>query len=290
PTEYVNDSHRISQQHEMVAINVALEVDLTGQVCADSLGTSFYSGIGGQVDFNRGAARSPHGKAIIALPSTAKGGETTRIVPHLSPGAGVVTTRGDVHYVVTEFGVAYLHGKSVQERALALISIAHPDYRPELLEEAIEAGYVNRELQEFGDRLAVGPAKLRATMLLEDGLQISIRPIHPTDEPRMRDLFYDLSQQTLYYRFMSRATRVPRRQIRDFTYIDHRNEIAVIATVPEAHGDEIVGIGRYYLDKTTNRAEVAFVVRDEWQGKGIGTFLYKHLSKIARGNGIGGFT
>ncbi|MCP5067474.1 MAG: GNAT family N-acetyltransferase, partial [bacterium] len=290
PTEYVNDSHRISQQHEMVAINVALEVDLTGQVCADSLGTSFYSGIGGQVDFNRGAARSPHGKAIIALPSTAKSGKTTRIVPHLSPGAGVVTTRGDVHYVVTEFGVAYLHGKSVQERALALISIAHPDYRPELLEEAIDAGYVNRELQAFGNRLAVGPAKLRATMLLEDGLQISIRPIHPTDEPRMLDLFYDLSQQTLYYRFMSRSTRVPRRQIRDFTYIDHRNEIAVIATVPEAHGDEIVGIGRYYLDKTTNRAEVAFVVRDEWQGKGIGTFLYKHLSKIARGNGIGGFT
>ena len=111
----------------MVAVNTALEVDLTGQVCADSIGSKFFSGVGGQVDFNRGAAKSRGGKAIIALPSTAKDGTVSRIVTHLSPGAGVVTTRAGVHYVVTEYGVAYLHGKSIQERALALISIAHPE-------------------------------------------------------------------------------------------------------------------------------------------------------------------
>jgi len=131
PTDYVNDPFTISLNHKMTAINSAIEVDLTGQVCADMIGEHFYSGIGGQVDFVRGAAHSKGGKAIIALPSTAKGG-VSRIVPRLKEGAGVVTSRGDAHYVVTEFGVASLHGKSVRERACELISIAHPDHRDEL--------------------------------------------------------------------------------------------------------------------------------------------------------------
>lgn len=132
PTDYTNDPFVISQNDNMIAINSAIEVDLTGQVCADSIGGQFYSGIGGQVDFVRGAARSRGGKPIIALPSTAKDGEISRIVPQLKPGAGVVTSRGDVHYVVTEFGVASLHGKSVRERARELIHIAHPKFRDEL--------------------------------------------------------------------------------------------------------------------------------------------------------------
>jgi acyl-CoA hydrolase len=120
----------------LVAINSALEVDLTGQVCADSVGTYIYSGFGGQVDFIRGAAKSKGGKPIIALPSTAKNGKVSRIVPHLKLGAGVVTTRADVHYVATEYGIAYLHGKNLRERAEALVDIAHPDFRPWLLDEA----------------------------------------------------------------------------------------------------------------------------------------------------------
>jgi GNAT superfamily N-acetyltransferase len=290
PTEYVNDPFVISQQHKQVAINVALEVDLTGQVCADSLGTRFYSGIGGQVDFNRGAARSHEGKAIIAMPSTAKNGTISRIVSHLSQGAGVVTTRGDVHYVVTEYGVAYLHGKSVQERALALISIAHPDYRAQLLKEAIEAKYLRSELADIEGKIHVGPQELRTTYLLADGTQIGFRPIHPTDQERMRDLFYNLSQQTVYYRFMSRMKRIPQKQIQDFVYIDHRNEVVIVGTLPEASGEEIIAVGGYYLDPRTNRAEVAFVVRDQWQNRGIGSFMMKFLTGIARRNGIAGFT
>ena len=290
PTEYVNDPNIISQQHKMVAINVALQVDLTGQVCADSLGTKFFSGIGGQVDFNRGAARSDGGKAIIALPSTARNGTVSRIVPHLSEGAGVVTTRGDVHYVVTEYGVAYLHGKSVQERALALISVAHPDFRAELLRAAIEAKYVRQELADYEGRIHVGPQELRTTYVLDDGTQINFRPIHPTDEPRMRELFYALSQQTIYYRFMTHMKRIPHRQIQNFVYIDHRNEVAIVGTLPEAYGEEIIAIGRYILDPHTNRAEVAFTVRDQWQNRGIGKFLLKYLQQIARRNGIMGFT
>ncbi|MCX7797526.1 MAG: 4-hydroxybutyrate CoA-transferase [Melioribacter sp.] len=136
PQEYVNDPFLISQNYKMVAINSAIEIDLTGQVCADSLGTKFFSGIGGQLDFIRGASRSEGGKPIIALPSATKDLKFSKIVPTLKPGAGVVTTRGDVHYVVTEYGIANLFGKSIQERARALIEIAHPAFRDELTEFA----------------------------------------------------------------------------------------------------------------------------------------------------------
>jgi 4-hydroxybutyrate CoA-transferase len=131
PIDYVNDPFIIAQNNNMIAINSAIEVDLTGQVCADSIGECFYSGIGGQLDFIRGAARSAGGKPIIALPSITKNG-VSRIVPRLKDGAGVVTSRGDIHYVVSEFGVAYLHGKSVRERARELIRISHPEHRAEL--------------------------------------------------------------------------------------------------------------------------------------------------------------
>jgi len=290
PTEYVNDPYVIGSQNRMVAINVALEVDLTGQVCADSLGTRFYSGIGGQVDFNRGAARSHGGKAIIAMPSTAQKGKVSRIVAHLSPGAGVVTSRGDVHYVVTEYGVAYLHGKSVQERTLALISIAHPDFRTELLKQAVEAKYVRRDLASVEGRITVGPEELSTSMLLDNGTVINFRPIHPTDMPRMKDLFYALSQQTVYYRFMRPMKQIPQKQVQDFVYVNHRDEVAIVGTIPEAHGEEIIAVGRYYLDPRRNRAEVAFIVRDDWQRRGIGTFMLKYLINIARRNGIAGFT
>lgn len=132
PSQYVNDPFIISQNKNMVAINSALQIDLTGQVCADSIGYSFYSGFGGQVDFIRGAARSEGGKPIMALPSTARGGTVSRIAPHLAEGAGVTTSRGDVHYVATEYGVVNLHGKAISERVKLLISIAHPKFRDEL--------------------------------------------------------------------------------------------------------------------------------------------------------------
>ena len=290
PTEYVNDPFIIAQQNKMVAINVALEVDLTGQVCADSLGTKFYSGIGGQVDFNRGAARSPGGKAVIAMPSTARNGTVSRIVARLSPGAGVVTTRGDVHYVVTEYGVAYLHGKNVQDRALALLSIAHPDFRAQLLREAIEAKYVREDLAGVQDNVGVGREESRGAYLLDDGTLVGFRPVHLTDEPRMKDLLHAVSRETLYYRFMSRMKWVSRKQIQDLVYIDHRSEAAIVGTVPEAHGEDIVALGGYYLDPNTNRAEVAFVVKDGWQNRGIGSFMLGHLTGIAKRHGIAGFT
>jgi 4-hydroxybutyrate CoA-transferase len=144
PTAYTNDPALIARNDKMVAINSALQVDITGQVCSDSIGTYFYSGIGGQVDFLRGASRSKGGKAIIALSSTAKGGTISRITPMLAPGAGVVTSRGLIRYVVTEYGVAYLHGKSIRERAQALIEIAHPKFREELYDYCERTKWLQR--------------------------------------------------------------------------------------------------------------------------------------------------
>ncbi len=145
PSHYTNDPYIIAQNDKMVAINSAIEVDITGQVCADSIGDYFYSGFGGQVDFIRGAARSKGGKPIIALPSTAKQGTLSRITPRLAEGAGVTTSRGDVHYVVTEFGVADLYGKTIRERVKALIDIAHPSFREELERFAHERKYLSAE-------------------------------------------------------------------------------------------------------------------------------------------------
>jgi acyl-CoA hydrolase len=144
PSSYTNDPFVIAQNDRMVAINSAIQVDLTGQVCADSIGLRPYSGFGGQVDFIRGAARSKGGKPIVALASTAKSRSISRIVPVLDPGAGVVTTRADVHYVVTEHGIAYLHGKSLRQRAEALIAIADPKFHGELFDFAERAGYLER--------------------------------------------------------------------------------------------------------------------------------------------------
>lgn len=152
PSAFTNDPFRIAMNERMVAVNSAIEVDLTGQVCAESIGTQFYSGFGGQLDFVRGAARSKYGKPIIALPSTAKDGAVSRIVPRLAYGAGALTGRGDVHYVVTEYGIAYLHGKTIRQRAESLIEIAHPKFRDELYEYCEQQRWFQRNVYEVGMR------------------------------------------------------------------------------------------------------------------------------------------
>jgi len=290
PTEYVNDPAVIGRLERMAAINMAMEIDLSGQVCTDSIGEKFYSGIGGQIDFNRGAARSPGGKAIVVIAALDEQNKKSRIVARLSPGAGVSITRGDVHYVVSEFGVAYLHGKTVQERALSLISIAHPEFRAQLFQEAIEAKLIRSEHAQIQSGFVVAGAERKKIVVLPGGVEACLRPILPTDEHGIKDLVYSLSQETLYHRFMTRTKQFGAKQIIDFVYVDHRSNVALVVTIPEAHGDDIIAVGRYFLDEKTNRAEVAFLVRDDWQGRGIGRLLFEELVVIAKKSGIAGFT
>jgi acyl-CoA hydrolase/N-acetylglutamate synthase-like GNAT family acetyltransferase len=289
PVDYTNDPFVIAQNDKMVAINSALEIDLTGQVCADSFGYQFYSGIGGQLDFVRGAARSKDGKPIIVLSSTRKGDTISRIVPSLSEGAGVVTTRGDVHYVVTEWGIAYLHGKNVRERALSLISIAHPKFRAELFKKAKELNFVYKDQPETALTQNRYPEELEGWEETKKGVKVFFRPIKPTDEPLMRDLFYSFSKETVYYRFFSYINAMPHEKLQRFVNVDYENEMAILAIIKKAGEEKIIGIARYSVDKATRFAEYAITVADEWQNQEVGSVLFSYLIKVAKIKGIKGF-
>ena len=289
PTEYVNDPFVISKHDKMVGINVALEVDLTGQVCSDSLGYQFYSGIGGQVDFIRGAARSRGGKAIIAMPSTAKDGEVSRIVSHLAEGAGVVTTRGDVHYVVTEYGIAYLHGKSIRERVLSLVNIAHPKFRNGLIEDAKAQRYLPADQITLAWEEVKYPEELERYDTLKDGTQIFFRPVKPTDEPALAEMLYSLSSQSVHTRYFTHTMTFPHQAVQKLTNVDYVNDLAIVGVVPGPSGEELVAITQYFLDPKSQRAEIAFLVQDEWQEKGMGSYLMEYLAQIARQRGVRSF-
>jgi acyl-CoA hydrolase/ribosomal protein S18 acetylase RimI-like enzyme len=289
PSDFVNDPRVISRNDQVVAINSALQVDLTGQVCADSLGYDFYSGIGGQVDFVRGAAMSRGGKPIIALPSTAKGGSVSRIAPHLDEGAGVVTSRGDVHYVVTEYGMAYLHGKTIRERALALINVAHPDFRPEL------RSFVQRK-----HYASVDPGALRRVFDAYPADQVhsetfgdqafTVRPLRPDDAGRLRDFFYSHTLETIYHRYFTVKKDLTADEALHLCSVDFRERMAFGVFSGAGDTERIVGVARYDLDPRTNLAETAIVVGEDQRKRGIGTHLLRLLCEYAEKSGIAGIT
>jgi acyl-CoA hydrolase/RimJ/RimL family protein N-acetyltransferase len=281
-SDYVNNPFVIAQNRKMVAINQALEVDLTGQVCSDSLGYVFYSGLGGQADFMRGARMAEGGKAITVLPSTARDGTVSRIRPVLSEGAGIVLTRGDVQYVVTEYGVARLDGNTIRERALELVSIAHPKFRNELLEWAKSHKYVPPEILPFPE--IEYPEELKRQVTLKDGLKIILRPIKPSDATMKQHLFYALSKESVIRRYLGPLKSLPWDRIWPYVIIDYKNEMVLVAVVMEEGRETMVGIGSYSKIPNTNTAEIALVVRDDWQGRGIGTELLKYLIELAKAN------
>jgi acyl-CoA hydrolase/GNAT superfamily N-acetyltransferase len=285
--DYTNDLLIIARQEKMTAINSALEIDLTGQATAESLGKTFYSGIGGQADFMRGAVLAPGGKTILAMPSTAQGGQVSRIVPFLREGAGVTLSRGDVRYVVTEYGIAYLHGKSIRERAMDLIAIAHPMFRPWLVEEARKLSLIYRD-QEFvpGEY----PEAWETFRTTKTGLRILLRPVKISDEPLLKDLFYSLSDQSMYSRFASARKDMHHARLQEFVAVDYVNEIVILATCSQQEKEKVVGLGQYIVNETSHTAEVALVVRDDYQNQGVGTELNSYLTYLAKRQGLLGFT
>lgn len=287
--DFVNSPRIIGQNDNFVSISSALEVDLTGQVSSDSVGRQFFSGTGDQANFIRGAALSRGGLSIIALPSTAKGGTVSRIVPTFSAGAGLATLRADVNFVVTEYGIAQLHGKSIYQRVIELTQIAHPDFRENLIESAKQNHYI------FSDQLPP-PAedlifleKYKSRITLKNGKAMTLRPLLPSDEIAYRNFFYSLKEETIYLRFFHSITVFSRKMAQDhWSHMDYRSYISLIGLVRNKGNKEIVAIGTYAaLDD--KRAEIAFVVREDFQGMGIATCLLKALEKIARNNGFKGF-
>ncbi len=289
PTEYVHSRKLIIRHDRMVAINSALEIDLSGQVCADSIGHKVYSGIGGYVDFMHGASSANGGKTIIVLPSSSLDGRKSRIVSHLTNGAGVICPRSTIRYIVTEFGIAYLHGKTIRERALALINIAHPRFRQQLLAEAKNIHYVYEDqvLPPIYDPLY--PGQWETWQVFPPNEKLFFRPMKSTDERALQEFFYSLPSEDIYTRFLSAMKAFPHRNIQAMCNIDYEHVMAIAAVTGEIGAEKIIGMCRYILDQKTNFAEVDFAVASDWQGKGIGTFLLHYLCEIAKTKGITGF-
>jgi acyl-CoA hydrolase/GNAT superfamily N-acetyltransferase len=287
--DYTNNPLVIAQHENMTAINSALEIDLTGQATAESIGKLFYSGIGGQADFMRGAVLARNGKTILAMPSTAEGGTVSRIVPFLKEGAGVSLHRGDVHYVVTEYGIAYLRGKNIRERAMELIAIAHPEFRSGLIEEAKKLNLIYPDQAFVPGKRGEYPEHLEAHRTTKSGLEVLLRPVKISDEPLLKDFFYSLSDNSLYQRFISMRKDMPHERLHEFVVIDFTRQMVILAVIPEAGKEKIVGVGQYGIDETTHTAEVAFVVRDDYQERGIGSELLSYLTYLAKRQGLLGF-
>jgi len=290
PADYVYNPAVICRNDNMVSIGAALEVDLSGQVCSESLGHHFYSGLGGRLDFMRGAAMSRGGRALVCLPSTTRDGRTSRIVHHLAEGAGVVATRGDVDYVVTEYGIVSLKGKSVRERAMALISVAHPKFRRELLEQAKAKGKVYPDQIYLDIEQERYPYWVEREVELGSGLKVNLRPIKPTDEVLLQDFFYSHSEETIYKRYFRPLRALPHDTAQDMVNLDYRNRMAVVATAGEIGREWLVGVARYAYEPTEDRAEMAITLREEFHGQGLGTLLQYELARYARAMGFQGLT
>ena len=287
PSDFVNDPAVIAAHEKMVSLNVAMAIDLTGQVAADALAYNHFSGVTGMLDFVRGAARSVGGKSIMMLPSTTGDGKKCRIVPMLNEMA-VVVPRGDAHYVVTEFGVVNLLGKSLQERAMAMISIARPDFREELFNKAKDLGLISEQLTLDESIRGVYPRKLEETVFIGCE-QVTIRPSKPVDGRRIQEHFYNLDKEDILSRFFYEKNRFQKDEIQEVTQVDYINELTIIAVIGEFGFGKVVALGEYLMEAGGKVAEVAFSVSREWQGKGLGKILMRKLAEAARENGLEGF-
>ncbi|MFZ5584830.1 MAG: GNAT family N-acetyltransferase [Thermodesulfobacteriota bacterium] len=288
PVRFTNEVANIAANERMVTVHEAIEVDLTGQVCADMAGGRVYAGLGGMVDFLRGAAKSSEGLSVVAITSLRSDG-TSRIRPTLSEGAGVAVTRAGVRTVVTEYGHAYLHGLSLSERAVALIDIAHPHHRDALLTAARELGLISQSQVLVPLFTGVYPQEYERAVELKDKSQVLMRPVKATDERMVQEFFYSMSDREVYYRFLHAIKAFPRKDMQRMVNIDYHREMAVVAVTGDMGHEQIAGLGRYVLG-AGEYPEVDFAVRDSFQGKGLGRVIMASLVAIAKDRGYPGIS
>jgi acyl-CoA hydrolase/RimJ/RimL family protein N-acetyltransferase len=286
PSDYVNDPFIISRHHRMVSLNVARTMDLTGQVEAEASPRTFFAGVSGISDFVRGARRSPGGKSIIMLFSTSDDGRSSNIVPQLTD-TNVAVPRADVQYVITEYGAFNMAGKSLQERAVGMISVAHPAFREELFAQAKGLGLIGPE-RALGEAVhGVYPVKLEEVITV-DGEEVTIRPAKPVDDRRIQEHYYGLDKEDVFSRFRHEKTCFSRSDIDVRSCVDYIKVLTILAIVGEFGFGRVVAIGECMLIEKINMAEVAFSVNKRYQNKGIARRILRKLAEAAREQGFFG--
>ncbi len=284
PSDYVNHPATIALNHRMVAVAGAHQVDLTGQVVDDSIGHKFVGGFGGQTDFLRGAALCPDGRPIVALRSTDAAG-ASRIVTDIAPGSGIVASRSDVHYVVTEYGIATLRGRSIRERALELVQIAHPDHRADLLAVAKARRWV--PVYEKPAAAPVrAPQRLAPRRLTLRKEPYTLRLLQPSDERRLQEFFYSHTQETIQSRYGYMVSRMSRERAYELVNVDQSHDLALAILEVQGPREVLHAIGRYYLDDDGRSAEVAFVTRESKRRCGMARILLDRLRAEAKLRGL----
>ncbi len=286
PSDYINNPSIIARHNAMVSLNTAMAIDLTGQVAADALPYNNYTGINGLLDFTRGAAMSDGGKSILMMTATADHGKKSRIIPNLYDIA-VVVPRGDVQFVATEYGVVNLFGKTLQERAMALISIAHPNFRDELFSKAKELDLIDIDRKFKQAIKGVYPLKYEETITI-NGIPIMFRPAKPIDERGIQEHYYTMNRGDIVSRFFHEKKSFVHDQIDTTFEIDYINDLTIVATIGEIGFEKIIAVGEYFRNSIINMAEIAFSVSREYQGMGIAQILQKKLARAATDNGIKG--
>ena len=289
PSDICLNPKLIASNDKMIAINLALQVDLRGQIRQGNPTWSAVEGSGGDHDFMRGAGLSRKGRSIVCLRSTAEKSGRSTIVPTFSARPAVVMmNRGDTNYVITEYGIAYLSGKSIRDRTMALIEIAHPNHREALLKEARELRYVYPD--QFYYRMASPEltSKVRVDTVFKDGLNARIRPIKPSDESMIQDLFYNLSESSVYFRYFAPRRNMPHENLQRYVNVSEDDGLSLVVVTGPRETERIIAESRYMFGSDKEFADVAFMVDENFHGRGIATFLLKHMIEIAKEKGIKG--
>ena len=287
PVDHVCDPAVIAAIPHFVSITQAFGIDLTGQVCTELLDGVVYGGVSTGPSFHRGALASEGGKPIVCLASRTPAGSPA-IRGALGPDEPVAVARADVHWVITEYGTAYLFGRSTGERAISLIEIAHPDDRATLLGEAIALGLVPTG-QELRSRAAY-PVGEERDVALRDGRAVALRPTRAGDMRAMQELFFRLSDEDVHTRFFHKLSSLTDKAAHHLCSVGYEEEMAFAAVVGPAERERIVGASCYYADAATGLADVAYMIDPDWQGAGLGSLIHARTVEYARGHGVRGFT